>query len=83
MVRKISKSGAVTLPKEVRVTAGLHPGMAVDIYPQGNMICIALKHICCHICGSPENVKKVSSINICRVCAEKIAEVHNGKSSNR
>lgn len=76
MKRRINKNGGVTLPKLVRVEAGLHPGMAVDIVAtaQGN-VAVQSVHRCCLLCGSPEDVLEIGNVDICRNCAQKLREV--------
>ncbi len=74
MTKKISKSGSVHLPKELRSEIGMPTGCAVDINTDGKSITIQ-KHIpICSFCGSAEDVLNVLGIEICRHCAEKIKE---------
>lgn len=72
MTKKISKSGSVHLPKELRSEIGMPTGCAVDISTDGESVTIC-KHIpVCRFCGSAEYVLNVLGIEICRCCAEKI-----------
>jgi len=70
--KKVTKSGAITLPKQMRTEAGIFAGNAVDIEMSDDGIKIK-KHVqTCHFCGSVNGVKNVMGIDICRDCAAKI-----------
>lgn len=75
MIRRIGKQGAITLPKILRVEAGLHPGMAVNITVESGAVSITAAHKCCALCGSPEDVRSAAGINVCMSCAREITEV--------
>ncbi len=75
MIRRIGKRGALTLPKALRVDAGLHPGMAVEVTAGNGGMEIKAAHKCCYFCGSPEDVYSVMNVNVCRACAKKLSEV--------
>lgn len=71
--KKICKSGAITLPKSVRASAGLFPGNAVDIETAADgMVTIKPFAPCCRFCGSPERVIVVDNIKICMPCVKKV-----------
>ena len=72
MTKKISKSGSVNLPKELRSEVGIQLGSAVDIDTDGEYIIIR-KHVpVCRFCYSVTDVIDVLGIEICKECALKI-----------
>jgi transcriptional pleiotropic regulator of transition state genes len=74
-VRKITKNGAVTLPKTIRAEAGLFPGNGVELsVNEDGSVTIKPVIPCCHFCGSPEEVSTVENMRICRACAAKVIE---------
>lgn len=78
--KKIAKSGSVTLPRSMRQETGIHPGVPVDIETRGDGTVTIRKRVpSCFHCGSVDDVAKVSGIEICRNCAEKIWEAFNGE----
>ena len=75
VTKKITKSGAVTLPRQVRQMTGLLPGVPVDMEEGPGWVYIT-KHVpTCHFCGAADEVYKILGIEICRSCAGKIKEV--------
>lgn len=71
--KRICKSGALTLPKQIRAEAGLFPGNAVDITASADgTVTIKPASPCCRFCGTPDNIISVDNIVICRDCAMKI-----------
>lgn len=73
--KKVTKSGAITLPRQIRQETGIFPGVPVDIEHDDDGVHIR-KHVpTCHFCGSVDEVADACGIEICRVCAEKIMEV--------
>lgn len=77
--KKITKSGSITLPKELRTETGIYPQTAVDIETKGTEITIKPHVPTCRFCGTAEDVVTVKSINldICMACAAKIVEAVN------
>lgn len=71
--KRICKNGSITLPKAIRVEAGLFPGNAVDIETAADGT-VTIKPVtpCCHFCGSPEQLVTVENITICKKCAMKV-----------
>ena len=75
VIKKIAKSGSLTLPRQIRQETGLLPGVPVDIVADKGGVYIA-KHVpACMFCGSVEGVNEVLEIEICQDCAGKIMEV--------
>ncbi len=78
MTKKVTKSGAVTLPRGIRQATGLLPGVPVDVEADGEGIRIS-KHVpACSLCGSVEEVAWVMGMEICGRCAGLIGEVFDG-----
>lgn len=76
--KKIAKSGAITLPRQIRQETGLLPGVPVDIVADKDGMYIA-KHVpACFSCGTVKDVFEALGLEICQTCAEKIMEVCNG-----
>ena len=72
--KRVAKSGAVTLPRQLRQETGILPGVPVDIEADEDGVHIR-KHVpTCHFCGTVDDVKTVCGSEICRGCAEKIRE---------
>lgn len=73
ITKKVTGSGGITLPREIRTELGIPAGSAVDITTDEERIIIS-KHVpLCSFCGSPENVVRVLKTEICRKCAETIS----------
>jgi len=73
--KKVAKSGAITLPRQLRQETGILPGVPVDIVTDENGLHIS-KHVpACFHCGTVDDVKDVYGLEICGGCARKIAEV--------
>ena len=73
--KKITKSGAVTLPRMVRQETGILPGVPVDIRTDEEGVHI-VKHVpACRFCGTVDEVKTVLGMEVCPGCARKITEV--------
>lgn len=78
--KKITKSGAVTLPRMIRQETGILPGVPVDIRTDEEGVHI-VKHVpACRFCGTVDEVKTALGMEVCLDCARKIAEVfvHEG-----
>ena len=76
--KRVAKSGAVTLPRQLRQETGILPGVPVDIEADEDGVHIR-KHVpTCHFCGTVDDVKTVCGIEICRGCAEKIMAEFKG-----
>lgn len=74
-VKKITKSGGITIPRGIRQETGLLPDVPVDIVTDEEGIRI-FKHVpACFHCGSVDDVKSVCGVEICRECAKKMMEV--------
>jgi len=73
MVRKIDELGRITLPMELRRTFGIEEKDPLEIYVEGDVICLkqvkdeTVKE--CAICGSTEALISVDGKHICRMHA--------------
>ena len=72
VTKKITRSGSITLPRQVRQKTGLLPGVPVKMVADQNGIHLS-KHVpACFNCGSVDDVKEILGIEICRSCAKKV-----------
>ena len=68
--RKLDELGRYTIPMELRRTNGWDIGQAIDIYLEGEEICI--RKFGCEWCEETEDLIEVDGHKLCRKCAEKI-----------
>ena len=55
--KRVAKSGAVTLPRQLRQETGILPGVPVDIEADEDGVHIR-KHVpTCHFCGTVDDVR--------------------------
>ncbi|MBR1740250.1 MAG: AbrB/MazE/SpoVT family DNA-binding domain-containing protein [Ruminococcus sp.] len=72
--KKLSKSSALTVPKDLRLELGFTPGIAVDLTPTAEGLLVS-KHVpTCRFCGSPEQVITFGGEEICAGCVGKMKE---------
>lgn len=72
--KKISKASGVTIPKDLRLSAGFVPGTAVDLTETEDGILIR-KHVpVCRFCGSLDKVVSFHGEEICADCAAALNE---------
>ena len=72
--RKTTKTGALTLTKEIRHKMGIKPGQVVDVTVNDDLSVTIRKHTAsCHVCGSIENVKNFKNFEICENCRKEMA----------
>lgn len=68
--KKITKSGRITLPRQMRQELGMLPGVALEIRPEADGSLRLCKHTpSCHLCGSAEDVITHKGLTLCRECA--------------
>lgn len=72
--KKIGKNGGFTIPKSLRVDAGLPAGSAVDVEQVDGGVMIRPHVELCRICGRAEQVVVLGGKGICRACAQKALE---------
>lgn len=77
--KRVTKNASVSIPKDMRLEAGIYPGMAIDIKSDGASLTITPHSPTCRFCGCTQDVVKVNAIDmeICLVCAAKIVEAVN------
>ncbi len=72
--KKTSKTGAVTLTKEVRCLIGLVPGQVVDVIVNDDNTVTIKKHVAsCFCCGSVEKVRKFRNYELCSECRKELS----------
>ena len=68
---KLSKSGCLTIPKDMRVRLGWKTGMSLDISGTTDGALIIRKHAeICRFCSNPQNLVYYRDLCMCRTCAE-------------
>lgn len=74
MERKISKSGGITIPSNLRMQLGIQGKEKITIETKDNGD-IVIKRIqgTCIFCGSVENVQAYKGKFICKECKESLA----------
>lgn len=72
---RVGKNGTVTIPKVVRVSAGIFAGTVVDVTLSGEAVVMRPRGMRCHICGGGAEVMVFTQgVGICRPCAKKALE---------
>lgn len=72
--KKLTSKAGLTIPKDIRLSAGFMGGMAVDIEEMADGIMIRKHKPTCCYCGSIENVKSIKGRDTCNKCAAEIVE---------
>lgn len=73
IVRKLDSLGRITLPIETRRTLGLKEREPLEMYTEGDTICLRAykpEKACAH-CGSIDEVVTVGESHICKQCLDK------------
>lgn len=76
--RRITKSGGITLPTDIRRDMGFTAGTPVDIVPMSGTLVIRQRVPRCTFCQSTEGVSTFRNKTVCKACAIAIQEVANG-----
>ena len=67
--KKLSKSRAVSIPKDMAELLDMEAGTALDLTASDGKLIIS-KHVdVCRFCGGAENVKRFRDVYCCPVCA--------------
>ncbi len=83
MYKKISKTGGITIPSQLRHALNIPKGAAVEITTSEDDEIIIKKHIpTCMCCGTAENVKVVNEVELCQECVAKFAGGTNNGNDN-
>ena len=78
--KKLTKSGAVTIPRAVRSELGIYPGDSVEIVvtEAGNIV-IGRHRPGCICCGNTVDVIRQGDKYICAKCVKELADKYNGE----
>jgi len=68
--KKLTKSGGMTIPSDLRRELNLQPGDAVDIDNQGDKLIISAHIDRCFICQEEQDTVKYRGKVFCRQCIE-------------
>lgn len=68
--KKLTKSGGMTIPSDIRRELNLQPGDAVDIDNQGDKLIITSHIDRCFVCQAEEDTVKYQGKVFCRQCIE-------------
>lgn len=67
--KKITKSGSVTLPRQIRQELGMLPGVALELTATENGELLMRKRTpSCRLCGSADHVVTHNGMTLCRGC---------------
>ena len=70
--KKLSKSRAITITKDIAAHLDFDAGEAVDLTVADGKL-IVTKHIdTCRFCGGVENVKPFEGVFVCPICAAQL-----------
>ncbi len=77
-VKRLTKTGAITLTKDIRYLTGLRAHDAVDVEVceiNGNWVINIMQHTPqCFFCGSPEGLKKYMKYPVCQNCRKELTK---------
>ena len=73
LVRRLSKSGTLTIPVEIRRAINLHPKMPVEIrVTSDRKMLIGPYQNGCVICGEAEKLRKLKGKHVCDSCVQSL-----------
>lgn len=72
--KKVTRSGSVTIPSQIRHSMGIHSGTPIDLEVVGDEIHIKKHTAVCFFCGNVNKVRLYEGIEICSECAEHIGK---------
>ena len=70
MFRKVDPLGRIVLPIELRRTLQIDVKDEVEIFVEGEQICLIKYQHQCVICGNKTNLKEYKGKKICSACIE-------------
>jgi len=76
--KKITKSGAITIPADMRRSVNLFPGDAVDIEEKDGKIVISAHINRCFVCRSEVDVVVYKGKAFCKSCIKALGGMING-----
>ena len=75
-VRKVDELGRVTLPLELREIIGIGEKDSLEIYTEGDIICMKpVKEMCSCCKEQKDNLQRIGNVVLCNECMEKIVGV--------
>lgn len=74
IVRKLDELGRITLPIELRRTLGIEDREPLEIFVDGDTICLKAHREKCQHCDSTEDLVAFRGKDICRTCITLIKE---------
>ena len=76
IVRDLDELGRLNLPIEIRKTLRFNDHELVDMWIEGEEICIRKEALQCVICGSEDepNLMDIEGVLICRECGTKVID---------
>jgi len=77
--KKITKSGGLTIPADLRRDVNLMPGDAVDIEVEGDKVIISTHIDRCFICRSENKVVNYGGKAFCKGCIEALGGLINDR----
>lgn len=73
IVRNLDQLGRYTLPKETRKVLGIEEGTPLEVYVEGDVICLKKYNLdkVCACCKSTKEVIEVEGMCLCKSCLDK------------
>ena len=68
-MKKISKSGTITVPAHIRRELGIEQGERFEIERSGKDLSLRRIEGRCIVCRSSEDLLQVQDVYVCRLCA--------------
>jgi len=79
IVRKLDELGRITLPKELRKTLNILEKDKIEIFMEGEKICLKAYKSQCAFCKKEKNeMIELDGIHICRSCLKRAQDKANG-----
>lgn len=75
IVRKLDELGRITLPIELRRTLGIQDREPLEIFIEGETICLKAYRVKCQYCESTKDLAHFGEKHICRTCIAQIKEL--------
>lgn len=74
-IKKVSKSGSVTIPAHIRKSLGIFAGDTFKIEESEDGIVLKRNYGHCIFCGTDIKLKKFKSFYVCEGCVKKVKEI--------
>lgn len=69
----LTKTGGITITKDLRYLTGLKPHDRIDVVVNDNNEIVIKKHVpTCFFCGSVDGTKRFKGYEVCKVCRANI-----------